>query len=120
MNLNNRITIRLNDLEKEKLLKICKKEDSDMSKLIVRQIRILINQEAHFTNEELEQLRIANNQIMFIGRNLNQITRNINAGTLTNYALTETYANRLISHIDEQRKWIKALISKSETRAIDE
>jgi len=106
--------------EKQKLSDYCREENEKEGAVILRQVRILLFQEPHFTKEELKSLRNATTQLTAIGRNLNQITAKINSGEITDSILSKAYIVKLKSYIDEQAKMIRGLIRKTKDRVLSD
>ena len=112
------IRARLTNDEKKSLKLYCETEGLKYSEVITRQIRILLNQEPHFTSNEIKELRNANAQITRIGRNLNQVVRKINSGELKSYEMTSAYCEKMIALINSQSDAVRALMRKSLMRTV--
>ena len=112
------VKVRLTSDEKIKFKKYCEAENITYSQAMIRQIRILINQEPHFTKDELQVLRNSNNQLVRIGRNLNQVVRKMNAGELTSNDITGDDLKQITTLIDDQAKLVRLLMNKSINRVI--
>ena len=86
---------------------------------IRRQVLIAINNTAHFSKEELAELRDANFQLKAIGRNLNQIVTQINSGAISDSKLSQHYIEQLKSFVDKQAKAIVRLVQKTKDRVVE-
>ena len=112
------VTVRLTSEEKAKLKKYCEAENITYSQALIRQIRILINQEPHFTKDELQVLRNSNNQLVRIGRNLNQVVRKMNADELTSNDMKGDDLKQITKLVDDQNFLVMLLMKKSLSRAV--
>lgn len=110
---------RVNRDEKKRLVEIAQEEGETESFLLLRQIRILINNGPHFSKEEVKSLRMATTQLTSIGRNLNQIVTQINSGKITDSKLSKAYILKMKEYIDNQAKAIKKLIRKTKDRIVE-
>jgi len=114
-----KVETRVSPEEKKCLLKICKEEGVTESSLLLRQVRILINNQPHFSKEEIKNLRSATNQLTAIGRNLNQIVARINSGTISDSKLGKPYMLQIKKNIDNQAYAIRNLIQKTKDRVVE-
>lgn len=112
------IQTRLNAEEKAKFDEIKQAENVSESFLLLRQVRILITKEAHFSKAELAELRNSNQQLTAIGRNLNQVVQQINAGLITDSRLSQRYIEQLMEHIDRVSASVRGLIAKTLQRVV--
>jgi len=117
--LSNNIVVRVTPAEKISFKNFCSITGETESSVLLKQIRILLNNGADFSKEELAELRKATNQVTAIGRNLNQIVTQINAGVITDSKLSAYNIEQLKQYIDNQAKAIKRLIQKTKDRVID-
>ena len=113
-----RTETRLNEAEKNKLVAYCQSEGESESQVLLRQIRILLNNEPHFTGDEVLALRKATQELTVISRNLSQLVASINAGKVTDVNFTVNYAKQLKGYIDQQNEQILLLIKKSKNRVV--
>lgn len=102
--------------DKVELDKIAKLERVTISFLLRRQIKILINNTAYFSDEESKLLRDATFQLKAIGRNLNQHITQINSGKVTSSSVSVKYIDSMKRYIDEQAKAVRTIISKNTDR----
>jgi hypothetical protein len=86
--------------------------------LLLRQVRILITKEPHFSKAEIAELRNSNQQLIAIGRNLNQIVQQINAGLVTDSRLSQKYIEQLTAYIDDVSTSVRQLTAKTLQRAL--
>jgi len=117
--LSNNIVVRVTKGEKAAFKNYCSSTGETESAVLLRQIRILLNNGADFSKEELAELRKATNQVTAIGRNLNQIVTQINSGVITDSKLSAYNIEQLKQYIDNQAKAIKRLIQKTKDRVIE-
>jgi hypothetical protein len=110
---------RVTPAEKKRLAEFCEEEGESESFLLLRQIRILLNNAPHFSKEEVHALRLATSQITAIGRNLNQIVARINSGVITDTNLHHSYLTQLKKNIDDQALAIRHLIKKTKDRVVE-
>lgn len=114
-----RAETRVTPAEKKRLAEYCSSEGETESAVLLRQVRILLTQEPHFTKEEIKALRMATTQLTAIGRNLNQIVAQINSGKISDSKLSQHYIGQLKQYIDNQAKAIRELIQKTKDRVIN-
>jgi hypothetical protein len=110
---------RVTPSEKQRLREFCEEEGESESFLLLRQIRILLNNQPHFSKEELQALRLATTQITAIGRNLNQIVARINSGVITDTNFHQSYLLQMKKNIDDQALAIRHLIKKTKDRVVE-
>jgi hypothetical protein len=109
---------RVNAEEKAAFDFIREQENVSESFLLLRQVRALITTGAHFSAPELQELRHSNQQLIAIGRNLNQIVTLINSGEITDSHLSQRYMEQLKEYIDRSVKAIGALVEKNRKRGL--
>lgn len=114
------VQTRVTREEKGALSALCKEEGVSESFLLLRQVRILINNGPHFSKDELQALRNATNQLTAIGRNLNQILIKINSGQVKESPLTQKYIERIQGYIKSQSESIRSLVKKTRTRVVEQ
>ncbi len=112
------VKTRLSPEEKARFDKINIAENVSESFLLLRQVRILITKEPHFSKNEIAELRNSNQQLTAIGRNLNQVVQQINAGLITDSRLSQKYIEQLMEHIDTVGASVRQLIAKTIQRAL--
>lgn len=110
---------RVTPAEKQRLAEFCKEEGESESFLLLRQIRILLNNQPHFSKEELQALRLATTQITTVGRNLNQIVARINSDVITDVHFHLSYLQQIRKNIDDQSLAIRQLIQKTKDRVVE-
>lgn len=89
---------------------------TNRNKLIQCFIRNAVDLSPAFLDQELEELKETNKNLLAIGRNLNQITRKINSGHLSVDQLTEDYLKNLVGYIVQSRKRIVSLVEHNKKR----
>lgn len=112
------VRTRLSAEEKAKFDEIKFAENVSESFLLLRQVRILITQEPHFSKSELDELRNSNRQLTAIGRNLNRVVQQINTGVITDSKLSERYIEQILVRIDSVHAAVLALASKTIKRTV--
>lgn len=69
-----------------------------------------------FTTEEVNAVRASNRELSAIGRNLNQIARQLNIEFRDSDRLTKDSIEQLASKIDEHKTLVSTLLDKSQKR----
>ncbi len=109
-----------NEQEVKGLKKILDNEKANISEYLYSLIRNRINKEPHFIKTEMNELRNSNNQLLMVGRNINQIARAINGGKVDKSELDFSleYLELVKKRVMEQAQAISALIKKNIERGV--
>jgi len=94
-----RITLRLPESDKRYLAQMAQHNHSSINDAAREIIQQYIHQHPTFSHHEATALYQSNNQLLMIGRNINQIARHLNAGEST--ALTAQYIAELKQFIEQ-------------------
>ena len=88
------------------------------SKLLRKIIREFINEKPDLLDHELEEFKNATRQVMAIGRNLNQITRAVNAGKVPKSLHNECYYQALLERLDSLEATLKDYVNLTKHRSV--
>lgn len=83
--------------------------------VIIAIFRAYISQEPYLNKQEILLLKDASNQLLAIGRNLNQITRAINSGEFKS-DLNDEYLCKLTTACERYIKYFQSLINRATLR----
>lgn len=109
-----RMEIRINSNEYAYLQKMAAIHETSSNQMVVAQLRYLMERNPILSDAEIKSVRLSNIRLQQIGRNLNQIAKQLNnmGGTL----ITTQYIDNLHKEINQHIQIVGKLISSSKNR----
>lgn len=112
-------SFRLMPNEVELFQKYAEENGTDRSKILVKIVRELITNQPHLLPEELQEFKSATRQVMGIGRNFNQLVKEVHAGKAPSVLHNESYYMAIIERLDDLKKSLSGYVEFSKNRWID-
>ncbi|MES2664157.1 MAG: plasmid mobilization relaxosome protein MobC [Pseudomonadota bacterium] len=107
-----KITVRLSEKDHAAIQQRAQQEGyANRTAWLNNLVQLELNNQAIFTQEEVNALRESNRELAAIGRNLNQIAKALNAQL--NATVTQHDILKLSSHIDAHREKVSRVVHKS-------
>ncbi|ECP1498987.1 MobC family plasmid mobilization relaxosome protein [Salmonella enterica] len=112
-----KITIRLNTDDFHRIQERSLAEGfPNKTNWVTQLVLSTVDQAPVFTAEEVNAVRASNRELSAIGRNLNQIARQLNIEFRDSDRLTKDAIEKLSSKIDEHKTLVLTLLDKSQKR----
>lgn len=110
------LNVQLTQDEHSALCAAAASEGLRRTEWVVKLIRATLTRKPQFNRAELDALMESNRQIAAIGRNLNQIARNINMDPNASRSVTVERIRELLAEIDEHQVEVRMLTDASLNR----
>jgi hypothetical protein len=112
-----KVTVRLADSERCKLLEKVEREGYDNpTKWVTAVVKSALHREPVLTDNEVAALRESNRELAAIGRNLNQVARALNIEFRDSDRLKQETVEKLAERIEQHKDQVAALLSRNMRR----
>lgn len=105
--------------EKKAFYDKCEVEGLTANSVIVAMVRNYINQDPHFLKAEITEVRKASLELSAIGRNINQLVKNINKGLVNDVGGYIDIFHSCLEKTKSLKLKINGLVKKAKTRSVD-